>query len=64
MLHTYLLGLLYYVYLRDKATPFVLEEIILPWFWLTLCYLYGKPFYYLLSKIDILYIRSDILYRI
>ena len=26
--------------------------------------LYGKPFYYLLSKIDILYIISDILYRI
>ena len=25
---------------------------------------YGKPFYYLLSKIDILYIISDILYRI
>ena len=25
---------------------------------------YGKPFYYLLSKLDILYIISDILYRI
>ena len=25
---------------------------------------YGKPFYYLLSKIDDLYIISDILYRI
>ena len=25
---------------------------------------YGKPFYYLLSKTDILYIISDILYRI
>ena len=25
---------------------------------------YGKPIYYLLSKIDILYIISDILYRI
>ena len=26
--------------------------------------LYGKPFYYLLCKIDILYVISDILYRI
>ena len=26
--------------------------------------LYGKPFYYLLCKIDILYIKSDILYNI
>ena len=26
--------------------------------------IYGKPFYYLLSEIDILYILSDILYRI
>ena len=25
---------------------------------------YGKPFYYLLCKTDILYILSDILYRI
>ena len=25
---------------------------------------YGKPFYYLLCKIDILYVISDILYRI
>ena len=28
------------------------------------CAEYGKPFYYLLRKIDILYIISDILYRI
>ena len=26
--------------------------------------IYGKPFYYLLSKTDILYVISDILYRI
>ena len=25
---------------------------------------YGKPFYYLLCKVDILYVISDILYRI
>ena len=55
--------------MENSAEPDQLASSEANWSWSTLFakagyILYGKPFYYLLSKTDILYIISDILYRI